>query len=320
MNINPIVIQYIYGGLLGLVGIAILISGAQFSNRLNVRKRLDQFINEQGGVNASGKRRTIITREYSGSLISRTFIPLVRRLINRLGQFTPENSIQQLDHQISIAKNPYNLTARSFYAIRVIFVVLGILFGILFYVRENRPGIVFLVLGLAIILLFVMAPHYWLLGRVHKTQDEVRRGLPDVLDMLSVCTGAGMSFDQAIMKISDYWDTTIGFEFKRVIQEMEMGFSRTEALRNMSNRLDVLELSSFVAVIIQAETLGMQIADVLHGQAAQMRIVRQLRAREISNRLPAKMVFPLAFFILPALLAVLLGPVIPSFMTLVNFK
>jgi tight adherence protein C len=147
-------------------------------------------------------------------------------------------------------------------------------------------------------------------------QDDIRRGLPDALDMLSVCTFAGLGFDQALQRVSEYWHSPLGVEFSRVVQEIELGVSRAEALRNMSDRMQVGELSSFVAIIIQSENLGMRIADVLHGQAEQMRVLRQYRAKEVANRLPAKMMVPLALLILPALMAVIFAPMVPSLLLL----
>jgi tight adherence protein C len=162
-------------------------------------------------------------------------------------------------------------------------------------------------------LLFLAGPTVWLQRKVRDAQDAVRKALPDALDMLSVCASAGLGFDQALQRVSDYWNNKLAEEFKRVVHEMEVGVSRADALRNLSNRLDVTELSNFVAVIVQAETLGMRIADVLHSQAEQMRILRQFRAKEVANTLPAKMMVPLAMLILPALIAVILGPLVPTF-------
>jgi tight adherence protein C len=170
--------------------------------------------------------------------------------------------------------------------------------------------------GMLIILICLILPEAWLNGRVRTRQDEITRGLPDALDMLSVCASAGLGFDQSLQKISNYWENELGREFKIVTQEMEMGISRSAALKSMSNRLDVDDLSRFVAIIVQAETIGMSYADVLHSQALQLRVLRQLRAREIANKLPGKMIFPLALFIFPAIMAVILGPAIPVFMNL----
>jgi tight adherence protein C len=134
--------------------------------------------------------------------------------------------------------------------------------------------------------------------------------------MLSVCASAGLGFDQSLKKISEYWDTELGHELKRVIEEMEMGVSRADALKNLSSRLDVEDLSRFVAILVQAERIGMSYADVLHSQALQMRVLRQLRTREIANKLPAKMILPLVLFIFPAMIAVILGPSIPVLMNI----
>ena len=96
----------------------------------------------------------------------------------------------------------------------------------------------------------------------------------------------------------------------------EIGVSRAEALRNMSRRLDVEEISSFVSIIIQAESIGMSFADVLHSQAEQMRVLRIYRAKETANKIPAKLIIPLALLIFPALIAVILGPMIPTFLAI----
>jgi tight adherence protein C len=152
----------------------------------------------------------------------------------------------------------------------------------------------------------------WLRMSINRRQEDVRKGLPDVLDMLSVCTAAGLSFDQAMQRVGSSYQSTIGREFARLVNEMEVGVSRQKALRNLAYRVNISELSSFVAIILQSEQLGMSIADVLHAQAEQMRIQRQYRVKEIAQKLPAKMMIPLALLILPALLDVLLGPTIPA--------
>jgi tight adherence protein C len=97
---------------------------------------------------------------------------------------------------------------------------------------------------------------------------------------------------------------------------MEMGVSRATALTNLSNRLDVDELTNFITIIIQAEKMGMSYADVLHSQALQMRVMRQYRAREIANKLPAKMIIPLALFIFPAIIIVILAPAFPRLLNI----
>jgi len=92
--------------------------------------------------------------------------------------------------------------------------------------------------------------------------------------------------------VSAAWESTVSTEFARLVAEMEMGVPRRQALRNMADRLDVPELSSFVSVIIQSDQLGMSISDTLQAQAKQMRIERRFRAQEAARKVPLKMLFP----------------------------
>jgi tight adherence protein C len=173
-----------------------------------------------------------------------------------------------------------------------------------------------ILLALLVILWCFIFPILWLRMMVRSRQDKIRKGLPDALDMLSVCADAGLGFDQSLQRVSEHWSTAIGLELGRVVAEMEMGSSRREALRNLADRLDVSELSSFVSVIIQSEQLGMSISETLHAQAEQMRIERRFRAQEQARTIPIKMLVPLAFLIFPAILAVILGPAIPQILDL----
>ena len=153
-------------------------------------------------------------------------------------------------------------------------------------------------------------PRIWLRSVVRRKQDKIRRALPDALDMLSVCADAGLGFDQSLQRVSESWKSPLATEFARVVAEMNMGQTRAQAMRNMSNRLDVPELSSFVAVILQSDELGMSISDTLHAQANQMRIERRYWAQEQARKIPIKMLFPLIFLILPAMWVVILGPAV----------
>jgi tight adherence protein C len=303
------------GALLGL-GLA----GYGISNWLKRAKtistRLDHYVTAPVDTASTLPARQIIPREISGSLLSRTIIKWTNKILHFLGRFTPEKMAVDLEQKLTIAGNPANLHAANFYALQFLLLVTGIILALLINRDFKNIDQTSLLLGGLAISLSVIYPVVWLKGKVRSRQSEISRGLPDALDMLSVCASAGLGFDQSIQKISNYWDTEFGHELKRVTQEMEMGVSRTEALKNMSSRLDVDDLSRFIAIIIQAEKIGMSYAEVLHSQALQMRVLRQYRAREIANKLPAKMIVPVALFIFPALLAVIMGPAIPILMNL----
>ena len=103
--------------------------------------------------------------------------------------------------------------------------------------------------------------------------------MPNALDVLCVCVSAGLSLDQAMQKVGQTFDNPIGEEFSRVISEVDLGITRKEALRNMQSRVEIPQLSSFIAIIIQSESIGMSISDVLQSQADQMRILSAIQSK-----------------------------------------
>jgi len=301
------------GGAAAILGLGLSIYGiSTWLKRGNkISDRLEQFVAPKVQTSDDSTAKRIIPREIRGSLINRTIMNWFRNFLKFLGRFTPDKMAAEMEHQLMIAGNPSNLHAREFFAIRILVFVVGVILAFLMNRDFENISMNSVLIGLMVVVAFLALPGAWLKGQVRARQDEIRRGLPDALDMLSVCASAGLGFDQSLQKISTYWETELGLEIKRVTQEMEMGITRSIALRNLSSRLDVDDLSRFISLIIQAEKVGMSYADVLHSQAIQMRVQRQYRAREIANKLPGKMILPIALMIFPAMIAVILGPSIP---------
>jgi len=127
---------------------------------------------------------------------------------------------------------------------------------------------------------------------------------------LTVCVEAGLGFDAAMQKVTEKWKDDLALAFGRVLQEIRLGKMRREALRDMADRMDVPDVTSFVAAIIQADQLGVSIAKVLRIQSDQMRVRRRQRAEEKAHQAPIKMLFPMVFLIFPSLYLVLLGPAV----------
>jgi tight adherence protein C len=297
------------------IGLVILIFSLRWLFRDELSPRLQTFVtDETQGAQRWSPVLNIRTRELSGSFFNRVLLPPLRKIASFLGRLTPAESIEKVSHQLYIAGDPLGLGPREFYGIRIVFTLIAVWIAF-FILRSGRTQINILLAVLVFIMLATL-PVLWLRTLVRKRQDMIRRGLPDALDMLSVCAIAGLGFDQSLRRVSEHWDTPIANELGRVVSEMEMGLSRREALRNLADRLDVSELSSFVSVIIQSEQLGMSIADTLHAQAEQMRIERRFRAQEIARTIPIKMLIPLAFLIFPALIAIIMGPAVPALLEL----
>jgi tight adherence protein C len=296
--------------LIGL-GLLFLIISIRWFSTDELSRRLQDFVKETPPEARSlDTTLSMRKRELSGSLANRILLPGFKYLGRLLGRLTPSSTLQGLNQQLATAGNPLGLGAREFYGLRLAFLFLG--FWLIFLVL--RSGLTTERLAVSLLILYISGyfPKSWLRGRVRARQNKIRKGLPDALDMLSVCAEAGLGFDQAMQRVSEYWKTPVGIEFGRMIREMEMGLSRQEALRNMADRLDVNELSSFVAVIVQSDQLGMSIADTLQAQAKQMREERRFRAQEQARKLPLKMLLPMVLLIMPAMFAIVLGPTIPT--------
>jgi tight adherence protein C len=295
--------------------LSVLISTRWLSSD-QVTKRLSEYVKEEISTQVSGLSISAQTREIQGSIINRVFVPTIKRIGSLLGRLTPTRSLESLRKQLAISGNPMGLGPREFFGLRVLIVLVGLVLSYLLFRRGLQSTNI--IAGLAVILVSYLLPVLWLKSRVTKRQDRIRKGLPDALDMLTVCASAGLGFDQAMQRVSEHWSTPIGLEFGRVISEMEMGLARRDALRNMAERLDVLELSSFVSFLLQSEQLGMSISDTLHAQADQMRIERRFRAQEQAQKIPTRMLFPMVFLIFPALLAIVLGPSLPRLLNIMG--
>lgn len=291
-----------------LMGIIFVAYAASFLQAHQVSQRIQKFVIESA---ESTRQPGFSNREvnFTQSLYQRVAQPVFNTLLSYIGRYTPASTIEATNRQLLLAGET-RLKAPAFYAIRIFFIAIGVVLGLMLY--RSSPTSRTLLSSFLVVLVMVIIPILWLRLRVSKRQDKIRKSMPDALDMLSVSTAAGLSFDQALLKVSQFYKTPAGVELGRVVSEMEVGVSRQRALRNFAERVQISEVSSFTAVIIQSEALGMSIADVLHSQAEQMRIQRQYRAKEEAQRLPVKMMIPLALLILPALLAVLLGPTIPT--------
>jgi tight adherence protein C len=128
------------------------------------------------------------------------------------------------------------------------------------------------------------------------------------LDLLTISVEAGLAFDAAVSQVARNSEGPLADEFFRVLQEMQIGMGRTDAMRALGERTDVEELQGFVTAMVQADAFGIPIANVLRVQAKEMRIKRSQRAEEKAQKVPVKILFPLIFCILPCLFIVVLGP------------
>lgn len=246
--------------------------------------------------------------ELSLSMSDRIFVPIVRRLSGLVIRLTPKSMLDNTTHQLEVAGSPRNMTAAEFWIIRgVACIGLGLLFFFVLGRYGQEPGR--RILYTAIVAAFgFFLPAMYLSSMVRRRQEAIVKKFPDALDLMSICVDAGLTFDGAMAKVDEKWDGALAREFGRVIYEMQLGKSRRQALRDMSDRMEVTDVTSFVAAILQADQLGVSIGKVLRIQSEQMRIRRRQRAEEKAHQAPVKMLFPMVFLIFPSMFIVLLGP------------
>lgn len=255
--------------------------------------------------------------EMSQPLSERIIFPALQRLGEFVVRFTPENALQAIQHELDLAGNPRGLDARVFFALRIFGAIAGFGFIILmgfisadpssfFSFQSGVAKVLAMAAGAGVLGFYI--PTMLLRSRIRRRQDNIVKSLPDALDLLTICVEAGLGFDQAMQRVSEKWDNELSLAFARCIQEIRLGKLRREALRDMADRIEVPDLTSFAAAIIQADQLGVSMARVLRIQSDQMRVRRRQRAEKKAHEAPIKMLIPMAFLIFPSIYIVLLGP------------
>jgi len=291
-------------GFLILIGLAALIIGLRRAREPDaVEERLAEFATLE-------RPPTLEEIEMSQPFTERVLLPILRKLAEFASRFTPKSMTEGVQHKLDLAGNPYGWGPTEFLGVRVLLMILFGGLGVLLLVVGKVTLIQRTLLLVVFIGLGFYFPSLLLTMKTRRRQDSITKSLPDALDLLTICVEAGLGFDAAMAKVAEKWDDELSLAFGRVLQEIQLGKLRREALREMSDRMEVRDVSTFVAAIIQAEQLGVSIARVLRIQSDQMRMRRRQRAEELARASQVKILPPVVFLIFPAILVVLLGPAI----------
>jgi len=299
---NVIIILIVLGVLGGAIAL-IIIGMRETKGDDPLQERLAEYA-------MRGQSATLEEIELSQPLSERVIFPLARKFGQFAVKFTPQNALQNTAHRLELAGNPRGLDPTLFWASRFL---AAILIGglILFLMSIGLPTWTWgrKVFVVAFFLLFgFYLPDLLLTSKIQRRQKDIRKAMPDALDLLTICVEAGLGFDGAMQKVYEKWDNELGRAFGRVIREIQLGKLRREALRDMADRMGIPEMTSFVAAVIQSEQLGVSMAKVLRIQSDQMRIKRRQLAEEEAHKAPIKMLIPMALLIFPSICIVLMTP------------
>ena len=298
-----IVVGLVLTGALVILGLRASSSAAAGGGG-DIQVRLEEFAGRTTPL-------TLEEIELSQPFSQRVIRPNLIRLGNALGRLSPSKSRAAAELQLERAGRPYGWGATEFFGMRVFVAVVFAVLAFLITAISPSAGILGRIIAPVLGgLIGFLLPILWLRSKINRRKKEIIKGLPDAMDLLTIAVEAGMGFDGALQKVAEKWENELSRAFGKVIQEMRLGVIRREALRNMSNSMDVPDVTSFVAAIIQADQLGVSIAKILRIQSEQMRVKRRQRAEEQANKAPIKMLFPMVFLIFPALFVVLLGPAV----------
>lgn len=244
------------------------------------------------------------------SFSQRTLMPFYQKITMFMVKATPSRKITQLKKRLEKAGLLKNKTPENWLYIRImVMLIFSILFGFLSYSIE-ASFLKALIIAIFITILISTIFNFYLSKKISLRKKMIVRELPYTLDLITVSVDAGLSFDGAMARVIANINGELCDEFAKTLKEIRMGIQRKVALKNMSQRCEVKELSLLLTSLIQADDLGVGLSHVLRLESEALREHRKQVARESAMKAPIKMLFPLIFFIFPSIFIIILGPTV----------
>jgi len=293
-------------GMIVVAAILVYLGLSQPTTGARLQRRREQLLQQQTAV---PQLRSAVSEELSASFAERILKPVLEAIGARVALAAPEGMIQAAGAKLATAGYPMGLTEPVFLLMRGLaaFVAAGAAWAAFSSLPDAAP-LTRLAVTLSVLVAISMIPDYIVGNFVKTRQAQIRRSLPDLLDLLVVCTEAGMGLDGALAEVISRKEGPLVDEFNRTLVEVRLGKRRSEAWQDMADRVSVPELSTLVGALYQAQTLGVSIARALRAHSDALRTQRSIRIKELGAVLATKMLFPLVLCIFPALFVVILGP------------
>jgi tight adherence protein C len=257
---------------------------------------------------------TEMQQELHRPFSERVIEPGLARLSKLSRRLAPSEGAERIQHRLDVAGNPPGWTVERVQGLKLVgfIVMLVISLGLTMLLGLSLAATLVVCVGLS--MLGYMLPNIVIhhMGETRSTQ--MQRDLPDALDLLTISVEAGLAFDAALARVARNTEGPLAAEFARVLQEMNIGVGRIDAIRALGERTHIPELRAFATAMVQADAFGIPIAQVLRVQSNEMRVKRRQRAEEMAQKVPVKILFPLIFCILPTLFLVVMGPAVIKMM------
>jgi len=253
-------------------------------------------------------------RPHQPKFQQRVLTPLRDRVAALVLKTNPKMSMEAVQTKILSAGLGRRLSATGFLALKGFGVVAGLLLALLFGAAAKGGTGLFFILAFSGCGFF--APDGLLTMMIRRRKDEIGAALPDALDLLAVSVEAGLGFDGAIAKLTEFMEGPLVDEFSLMLSEMRIGETRAEALKRLAVRVPTPEVNAFVRSIVQSDQLGTSLGRILKVQSADTRLRRQAAAEEKAMKAPIKMLFPTVLFIFPSMFIVILGPALMNIQAL----
>lgn len=270
---------------------------------------------ESAGVNRSMAVLEALTaapkemkRELDAPFADRVLMPLLARAQGIGRRLTPADANERIHQKLELAGNPGGWTADRVSAGKVVAFGAALVLSLLISTVLGLGFLPTLGFVIAASIAGYMAPNLYLYQQAYDRADVMQRALPDAIDLLTISVESGLGFDAAIAQVARNTDGPLAEEFARMLQEMQIGRGRTEALRSLAERTNLPDLRGFVSAMVQADAFGIPIGQVLRVQSSEIRVKKRQWAEEQAQKVPVKILVPLVFCILPCLFIAVLGP------------
>lgn len=270
---------------------------------------LETRLDEIAGIGEKSQKQV---KRWEGSLMNRAGKAALGRLSSTVGSVIPVSRKEKQRIAFLMARAGLKILPEEYMVLQILSVlggaVLGLYLGLMFNKNLLLSGVAGLYAGYTLFRLFFRQ-------RTFRRQNGILEQLPELLDLLSISVEAGLSFNQAFQYIAEQCEGPLVEEFVFAGRAMALGRSRRAALEDMSYRCGLDEVQTFASAVIQADEMGISLRNILVTQAAEARNAKRMRTEERAQKVPIKMLLPMALLIFPVLLIILMAPAVPQIMT-----